>query len=411
MVAPDFTALDHYERPRTLYEFRGTWALLEFGAVWCPPCLKANRDVIALLQHMEEQGVPFTYVCCLLQDGALQPARAGHAENWQMAFGLGSNPVLHPGGEASSTVYSEFEAYAAANNVAAAIPLYVLVDPEGVIRWFATGWNAEDDGGDDTLPQLLAAIDPTLPLPAPGIPSFSTLITDANVSFGTLPYPSFDQAEVVQESFALADGPSNAVQFDFTYNGANGPGGLGQAGGSVTESVSISPVVVNPGDPPEEWLPNFVFDGDTPVTIDLTPAAWHRPHHRTATGAVEMNGFEAVVAPFQLHDEGIRFGPFSIGQSGYSFLVASWTLSWLTPYYNTGAVEQGVEASAISGKAKKKIASILLRARQCIAGENFAKAEQNLNTAILEMLNAGAPTDVINHATRLSNQLHAQAAA
>lgn len=65
-IAPDFTLRDVSGKMSSLSSYRGNVILLEFWAVWCPPCKAAVPDLIALQDKYHDRG--FTVIGVSVDD-------------------------------------------------------------------------------------------------------------------------------------------------------------------------------------------------------------------------------------------------------------------------------------------------------------------------------------------------------
>lgn len=63
-TAPEFTAVDINGKKVSLSDYRGKLLLLDFGASWCPDCIKEQDDMIKLYNRLKGSGFEVVNVAC-----------------------------------------------------------------------------------------------------------------------------------------------------------------------------------------------------------------------------------------------------------------------------------------------------------------------------------------------------------
>ncbi len=125
--APEFTLNDINGRPFSLSSLRGKVVLLNFWAIWCPPCIQEFPSFVRLKSSMK--GKPFEIVSVAI-DSPLKNISA-------FARKKGANfPVLYDGTKKVSRSYTVFS-----------LPTTFLIDREGRIveRFFgAHDWDSNE---------------------------------------------------------------------------------------------------------------------------------------------------------------------------------------------------------------------------------------------------------------------------
>jgi cytochrome c biogenesis protein CcmG/thiol:disulfide interchange protein DsbE len=123
--APEFTVTDVDGREIKLASLRGKPVLLDFWATWCEPCRAATPHIQALHDQFKDKGL---VVIGIDTNEEAEPARKYFAEG-KYTFGnfLGSGKDVIK------------------NYGANGIPLVVLIDKDGVVRYAHHGWGTGMD--------------------------------------------------------------------------------------------------------------------------------------------------------------------------------------------------------------------------------------------------------------------------
>jgi thiol-disulfide isomerase/thioredoxin len=141
--ALDFTAEDQFGNEVALTQFYGSFMLLDFSAVWCPPCQQAAEGAPGVFHEGNEmsRNFEFWYVHVLVDDaewGADETggwATVGDAADWANDYGL-EFPVL--AGEGAFWAGQDYEI--------TSLPTILVIDPNMQIVRSWTGFP-----GDGTL--------------------------------------------------------------------------------------------------------------------------------------------------------------------------------------------------------------------------------------------------------------------
>jgi thiol-disulfide isomerase/thioredoxin len=118
--------------------------VLSFAASWCKPCLKELPALKELEAKIREQGVAVTVIAIDKEDEQIEQIRKLVVEELVLPFPVGSDR------------YTIVQRRYGAEN----LPFLVLIDSEGVVRWFHSGYEA------DGLKPLEAELAKVLPTPA-----------------------------------------------------------------------------------------------------------------------------------------------------------------------------------------------------------------------------------------------------
>jgi peroxiredoxin len=118
--APDFRLKDVDGRELALKDLRGRTVFLDFWATWCEPCRKEMPDIKALQEEFKDKGL--VVVCINFSESAVT-ARKYFAEQ-QYPF----RNLLDPAQQATD----QYGAHS--------IPLVVLIDKDGVVRYVQQGY-------------------------------------------------------------------------------------------------------------------------------------------------------------------------------------------------------------------------------------------------------------------------------
>ena len=133
--APDFTLKDVDGHEFTLSSLRGKPVLLDFWATWCEPCREEMPHIKALYDQFKDKGLT---VVCLDPNETADQARRYFEDNHYSFVNL-----LDTAGEANK------------NYNPGAIPRVVLIDKDGIVRYFHRGWGS----GMDLTPEVRKLIE------------------------------------------------------------------------------------------------------------------------------------------------------------------------------------------------------------------------------------------------------------
>jgi peroxiredoxin len=135
-AAPEFTLKDVDGREITLASLRGKPVLLDFWATWCEPCRVATPHIQALHDQYKDKGL------MVLGIDTNEPAETARKyfvdQKYTFANLLGSG----------SDVIKNYGANG--------IPLVILIDKDGVVRYIHRGWRT----GMDLTPEVKKLIEP-----------------------------------------------------------------------------------------------------------------------------------------------------------------------------------------------------------------------------------------------------------
>jgi peroxiredoxin len=123
--APEFNLKDVDGREVALKELRGKTVLLDFWATWCEPCRKDVPEIKALYEEFKDQGL---VVVCIDFSEPAETARKYFADE-KLPF----TNLLDPNKET-------FKKYGAGG-----IPKVVLIDGDGMVRYFQQGRRSNQD--------------------------------------------------------------------------------------------------------------------------------------------------------------------------------------------------------------------------------------------------------------------------
>jgi peroxiredoxin len=123
--APDFTLKDVDGRELALKDLRGKTVLLNFWATWCAPCREEMPQLKALYDEFKDKGLE---VIAIDYSESAEIARKYFDEH-KYTF----RSLLDPG-RAADNKYG-----------AGGIPKVVLIDKDGIVRYFQRGFNSRMD--------------------------------------------------------------------------------------------------------------------------------------------------------------------------------------------------------------------------------------------------------------------------
>src|SRR5271154_1531194 len=125
----DFPALDQNGNSVTLYQYSGTYVVLDFAAVWCGPCNAMTPVLDQAATALNNSGIPEITLDFLLEDNSGLPSTVQGAHRWATAYHL-AMPVLNVGGAPNSVGFSQMLNYAmAAGQPEGGFPTLVVMSP------------------------------------------------------------------------------------------------------------------------------------------------------------------------------------------------------------------------------------------------------------------------------------------
>lgn len=134
--APEFTLSDVDNREVTLASLRGQAVLLDFWATWCEPCREASPHIQALHDRFKDKNLVVLGIDT--NEPAEKPRKYFADEKYTFRNLLGSgNDVVK-------------------NYGANSIPLVVLIDKDGIVRYVHRGWSSNLD----LTPEVKKLIEP-----------------------------------------------------------------------------------------------------------------------------------------------------------------------------------------------------------------------------------------------------------
>lgn len=125
----DFPALDQNGNSVSLYQYAGSYIVLDYCAVWCENCTVLTPVLDSISTALNGTGVPQTSLVFLLQDNLENPSTVHTAQLWANHFHL-AMPVLNLGGAANSVVDGQFLNYGAtAGQEGGGFPTFLILSP------------------------------------------------------------------------------------------------------------------------------------------------------------------------------------------------------------------------------------------------------------------------------------------
>jgi peroxiredoxin len=131
-TAFDFTGVDQFGNQVSLYELYGEFVVLDFCAMWCPPCnLEARQGLLTqAVSDTTDQHVHVRFVQVLLQGQSGQPPTPPEVRHWISEYRL-DYPVLTIPDAEYSTVINQFQNYGAVLGApGGAFPSHVVLGPD-----------------------------------------------------------------------------------------------------------------------------------------------------------------------------------------------------------------------------------------------------------------------------------------
>lgn len=155
----NFTALDQDGNERSMSSLLtgSNFLLLDVCATWCVVCQNVQGANVAIQAQLAAMGVNVSIVPLLSQSEVPNEASTqANAAQWRQQFGL-TEPVLHAGGQLSSTLYQAADSILGADRPG--FPTFLLVAPDGTIvdRRFSA-WVSVSDGVNFVLPHAPATV-------------------------------------------------------------------------------------------------------------------------------------------------------------------------------------------------------------------------------------------------------------
>jgi peroxiredoxin len=128
----DFTGVDQFGNQVSLYELYGEFVVLDFCAMWCPPCnLEASQGLLTqAVSDATNQRVHVRFVQVLLQNQRVEPATPSDVQTWIKVYRL-NYPVLSVPDAEYSTVINQLQNYGAVLGMpGGAFPTHVVLGPD-----------------------------------------------------------------------------------------------------------------------------------------------------------------------------------------------------------------------------------------------------------------------------------------
>ena len=118
--AKDFTVLDVDGTPHNLTDYRGKVVVVDFFATWCGPCASQLEELLAIWPELNHSSVAFLTID--IDDRESLDLVTSYRDN----YGIGW-PVVYQAADVGSDYNVD------------AIPTMVVIDGDGVIRFYHTG--------------------------------------------------------------------------------------------------------------------------------------------------------------------------------------------------------------------------------------------------------------------------------
>lgn len=131
--AYDFTLLNHKRKPISLSDYQGKVILLDLCTMWCGPCKLEAAQLEKLYQSYKAQG--FVIINVLTENSTGYAITPKQAAVWRKQYGM-TFPVV------ADCFWGVYNAYTNFPRTRI-IPLNILIDKNGKIRWKKTGYTSE----------------------------------------------------------------------------------------------------------------------------------------------------------------------------------------------------------------------------------------------------------------------------
>jgi len=135
-TAPAFTLKDVDGRELTLASLRGKTVLLDFWATWCEPCRAATPHIQSLHDRFKDKGLTVLAIDTSEPAATALAYFADHKFTFANLLGSGTSAIKDYGADG--------------------IPLVVLIDKDGVVRYSHRGWGT----GTALTPEVRKLIEP-----------------------------------------------------------------------------------------------------------------------------------------------------------------------------------------------------------------------------------------------------------
>lgn len=147
LTPPDVAVLDQDNVLRRLSDYHGKVVVMHVCTAWCAPCqqvAKEHAGMVAELNNLIGDD-KFIFVDLLSEDPSGRPSTQLVAQSWINAFGTPAD-VWQMGGDFSAAGMDivNFVFNATGSPV---VPTNMVIGPDGVITYGATGWNPRVDPG------------------------------------------------------------------------------------------------------------------------------------------------------------------------------------------------------------------------------------------------------------------------